>query len=885
MKTVTRVSQAALAFALAITSASAMAAGAPAPEPAGQTSQAGEETIIVTGTRATGFKASDSPAPIQVLGADALKTVGQTDLVQALAQQIPSIQAQGFGSDQAAFHPSIKLRGLNPNHTLIMIDGKRRHGTSSVVVTGGPFGGNAAPDISLIPQDAIERMEVLQDGAAAQYGTDAIAGVLNIILKKRDHGGAITLTGGKYFDNGGQSYTIMGNIGLAPFENAYLNISGEHRFKDYSFRGDLDPRVVDTGLNVAANTGVNGGRYNLTRFPELANLDTYPQVNRIVGDGRLRLTNIFYTAGWQVTPDIELYGTGSYSRKEGRTYQNFRLPTVVFGKRPLTGTAPATSVATSADVPFRQGFAPQQLTIETDFAQTLGLKGEISGTTWDISSTYGRNDSNIYVIDSANAALYYDTSTVTQNGYSPSRTYNGKFIASQWTNTLDLTHDFDAGLAEPITVAGGLEYRREVYALKAGELASYYVGSGVAQGGVQSFFGYSPANASRNIRHNFSQYLDVSTKPTEEWLIDGAVRHEHYSDFGDTTIFKLTSRYDFAPEIAIRGTVSTGFRAPTLAEGFYSGINVSVASLSGIFAPNSPGAAALGIAGLRPEKSRNYSLGFVFKPIPRMTVTVDAYQIRIKDRIVRSSSFIGYSNNCRYNIPGAPCNALVSASVVAALRANGVPVNSVIAAIDGGASGSVGVNTFVNGITSRTRGVDFMATYAADFDDMGRVDFSLSANYNVTKVLSVNAPPSNVNQAVQLLDVYAQADLTKTTPKYRATGGILWNLGGFSVNLRESYYGSHYSIITLPNDGLARYRLNLSPKFITDLELGYKLTGNIKLSVGANNLFNTYPSKYPQFIRDQQYAQSSTGYITKYPSFSAIGINGGYYYGRVAVTF
>jgi iron complex outermembrane receptor protein len=850
----------------------------------------GTDTIVVTGTRTVGFKASDSPAPIQVLGSDALKRVGQNDMVQALAQQLPSVQAQGFGSDQAAFHPSVKLRGLNPNHTLVLVNGKRRHGTSNIVVTGGPFGGNAAADISLIPPDAIDHIEVLQDGAAAQYGTDAIAGVLNFILKQADHGGTINVTGGQYFDQGGQSYDIAGNIGIAPFEGAYLNVTAQRKFKNYSFRGDLDPRVVDTGQNTSANTGVSGGRYLLGRFPDLDNQANYPYVNRIVGDGRLTLTNVMYNAGWDTGADIELYSVGSYSKKKGKTWQNYRLPTVVYGKMPITGTTAATSALNSADIPFPIGFRPQEYTVETDYAISLGARGTIGGLNWDLSSNYGNSKSEIYVIGSANAALYYDTSTLTTKGYSPSETHNGDFIASQWTNTLDLTHDFDVGFASPITVAAGLEYRREVYQLKAGELASYYVSSNRSApgGGIQSFFGYSPANASRNIRKNLSQYLDISAKPVEEVILDAAVRHEHYDDFGDTTIFKLTGRYDIAPWIAIRGTVSTGFRAPTLAEGFYSGINVSVASLNGIFAPNSAGAQALGIAGLKPEKSTNFSGGFVFKPIPAMTVTVDAYSIRIRDRIVQSSTFVGYSNNCRYNlypVTDARCTQLVSPSVIEALRANGVPVDAVIGVIDSGASGSVGVSTFVNGLTTLTQGVDFMATYATDFGDYGTVDWSLAANYNKTDVKKVNAPPSNVNQAVGLFDKYAQASLTKTTPKFRATAGAFWKLGDFSVNLRESFYSTHYTLAQTPANGTIDYQVKIKPLVTTDLELAYQIADPLKIAIGANNLFNKYPTKYPAYIREQQYNLSSTAFITQYPGFSAIGINGGYYYARLTANF
>jgi iron complex outermembrane receptor protein len=511
---------------------------------------------------------------------------------------VPSIQIQTFGNDMTAFHPSVKLRGLNPNHTLVMINGKRRHGTANVVVTNAMWTGAAAPDMGLIPMEAVEHVEVLQDGAAAQYGTDAVAGVVNLILKKKDKGGYLSGSVGQYYAGDGFNYELAGNIGMAPMEDMYLNVTVQHKVKDYSFRGDLDPRVVSSTSQGAAL---------LARYPGLANAANYPYVNRIFGDGRMALTNLFYNWGYTGITNVELYSFGSYSTRTGSTYQNYRLPSVVYGKSAVGATSGTT--AATGDIAFPLGFSPLEALKETDFAWTGGAKGTFGKTTVDFSATYGKDVNKIYVVNSANAALYYDSSTTTRAGYTPRDVYNGSFTASQFTLNLDATHELELGLTEPVHLAGGLEWRRDTYALGAGEQASYYVGTGTLAGGIQSFFGYSPANASNNHRTNFSQYFDVSLKPTEKWLVDGAVRHEHYSDFGDTTVFKLTSRYDFSKAFAVRGTVSTGFRAPTLAEGFYSGINVGPASLSGIFAPNSAGAAALGISGLRPEKSTNLSLG------------------------------------------------------------------------------------------------------------------------------------------------------------------------------------------------------------------------------------------------------------------------------------
>jgi len=894
MQYLSNVSRVSLIAALVFGSAAPALAQDVAPDQAADSTE-DTTSIIVTGTRMTGLRAADSPAPVQVIGNDILKRVGQTDLMQALAQNLPAIQVQGFGNDQTAFHPSIKLRGLNPNHTLVLINGKRRHGTSNVVVTNALWTGGAAPDIGLIPQDGIGHIEVLQDGAAAQYGTDAIAGVVNIILKRNDSGGVVNITGGKYFAGDGLNESYMGNIGIAPIADMFINITAEHKIHDYSFRGDVDPRVVDTGQNSSANTGNNGGRTILARYPGVKNFANYPYVNRIFGDGRMLLTNVMYNMGYTGIENIELYSFGTFSRRVGRTYQNYRLPNVVYGKSAAPNVA-----SPSGDIPFLEGFSPQEVLREVDFAMTGGIKGEFGNTTVDASLTYGRDTNKIYVENSANAALYYDSSTLTQKGYSPSNVHDGDFVASQWVGALDLTHELDIGLAEPVNIAGGLEYRKELYQLVAGEVASYYVGTGFLQGGIQSFFGYSPANASKNTRENFSQYLDIALKPVESLLIDGAVRHEHYSDFGDTTVFKVTSRYDFSPAFAIRGTASTGFRAPTLAEAFYSGINVSVSSLSGIFAPNSAGATFLGISGLKPEKSTNFSAGFVVRPIDGLTITLDAYSISLRDRIVQSSSFSGYSNNCRFlpngYTPGmdvnaakaayaGACTGFISPSVLDALNANGVPIIPVIQAINGGASGSLAVRTFVNGVNTLTQGLDFMATYSSDFGDFGRVDWSVSANYNTSKVNRVAAPPAKVNQSQGVFDKYAISSLTETSPEWRINLGAFWQKGIFSVSLRESIYGKTRELGTTPADGSIDYYALVGTKFITDLEVGIEPKQGIKLAIGANNLFDVYPNEFPRFIRDQQYALSSTAYINKYPTFSPIGINGGYYYARLTLKF
>jgi iron complex outermembrane receptor protein len=877
MKTAVLISRSALAVALVVSGGSAFAQGTPGAVTSDPQEPVAAD-IVVTGTRTTGMRAADSPAPIQLLDSSAIKRVGQPDLNAVLAQQLPSVQVQAYGSDQTAMHPSIKQRGLSPNHTLILINGKRRHGTSNVnVAQGNPYIGGAAPDLSLIPEDAIDHIEVLQDGAAAQYGTDAIAGVVNFILKKNP-GVTIDGTGGQYIDKGGARYDVQARVGVQPVEGMNISLVGQRGFKNYSFRGDLEPRVFNTSIASVASL--------LASYPAILQFPNYPYVNRNISEGRMTFTNGLYNLDYQVTPDIDVYSFGTYSHKVGRTFQTYRLPNVVVGKSTI-GVPAGTG-----DVPFPGGFSPQELTRETDYAVTAGVQGTFKDTTFDLSSTYGRDQNNVYVDHTANAALYFDTSTATTPGYSPSTIYDGSFIFSQWTNTLDLTRKLDVGLASPITLAGGLEYRRENYILEPGELASYYVspyattivnGVKVAakQGGAQSFFGYSPANASNNTRHVTAQYLDASVRPVDAWIVDAAVRHEHYSDFGSTTVFKLTSRYDFSSAIGIRGTASTGFRAPTLAEAFYSGINVGPTSLTGVFAPNSAGARALGLDGLKAEKSTNFSAGIVAHPVSRLTVTIDGYYIAIRNRIVQSGQFFGANVRNGVNVPGA----VTSNSVLDALRAAGVPVDSVLSTLYSGQTGNISLQTFVNGVTTHTTGIDFMANYASDFGKMGHVDWSLSANYNKTEITHVNAPPSNVNQGALLLDPSAQSNITDTTPRIRATAAAYWTLGSFFLNLRESFYGRSSLLLADPTTGRYTDRAYIKTAFITDLEVGVNLTRYLKISGGANNLFNHYPTKYPDSYRNQLFTGNSANYTSVYPVWSPFGTQGGYYYGRVSLNF
>lgn len=801
------------------------------------------DTVIVTGTRTTGLRAVDSPAPIQVLGTESLRRVGQTELGQALAQNVPSFTAQAFGGDTANLTLSARLRGLSPNHALVLVNGKRRHGTANLAILGGPYQGGAGADLNFIPTVSVERVEVLQDGAAAQYGSDAIAGVINIIMKSQTTGGQLAVNGGRYMDQGGKTASVTGNIGFEPIAGAYLNVSGEWKYHGFSFRGDYDPRVVDSIYNAGATNSP------ARSYPQIINAPNWPFVNRIAGDAQYHLYTVNFNAGYEFSDTLSAYAFGSYGRKIAQAHQNFRLPNVVRG-----------TVAT--DIPFPLGFDPRQELREDDYQVNVGFKGEAAGWNWDLSSSYGSDFNIIHVKNTANADLYRDT------GKTPTYILAGKFQAGQWTNTLDLTREFDAGMAEPLTVALGAEYREDYYSLKQGELATYY------KGGSQSYFGFSPTDASSNSRHNVAVYIDLAFAPVENLKLDLAGRYADFSDFGDTSVFKGTARYDFSDMFALRGTASTGFRAPTLAEGFYSGINVSPSTIGGQLAPNSPGAKLLGVNGLKPEKSTNYSVGFVAHPTPGLTVTFDAYQITIKDRIVGTGTVVGDASNK---------NQPLSPAVIAALTANGVNIDS---SIYTNPSWQIGASLFANGLNTRTRGADFVATYPMSLDEYGKIDWTLSANYNKTKVTKIAPAPSQLAPGALLYDPVAIANLEDASPRYRILLGGLYTLNRFSMNLRFTAYGKSSNLTRDSFPAVPVYvKTTIKPTVITDLEVSYQATDQARVAVGANNLLNTYPNRIDGTLRDHYLRQNSNSFVTQYPTFSPFGINGGYYYGRITYNF
>jgi len=817
--------------------------------------------VIVTGTRQTGVKAVDSAAPIQVVGGEALRNVGQPDLIQTLSQNLPSFNAQSYGADTAALTLSAALRGLSPNDTLVLIDGKRRHGTSNLAVdNGSPYTGNASADLSFIPVGAIDHVEVLQDGAAAQYGSDAIAGVVNIILKKADHGGSLEVNAGQYYEGDGKSISWTLNKGFSLWGKGFLNVTLEQDYHDHSKQGSCDLRFSSPSCALLDANPADAG---------IVHAPGYPNVNYIYGDPMYNTYKLFANMGYDLGDGVQFYANGSYSHRDSQGYENYRKPSKIID-----------AAGDISSEPFPNGFDPREAIREQDYAFTVGLKGTALEWNWDLSTTYGVDRDSVYTLNSANLDLFLAT------GATPTQFHDGIFESSEWTSNLDISRDFSLGLASPLNVAFGGEARRNTFLIGSGDPASYF------GAGAQSYPGFSPADAGSHSRTNYSAYVDFAVDPVTGLHVDLAGRYEDYSDFGQTEVGKVTVRYDFNPAIAIRGTVSNGFRAPTLAEEYYTSVNVSPSFALVQLPPDGDAASVAGFNKLKPELSNNYSVGVVLHPVDRLQVTVDLYQINIHNRIINSGTLLG--TLCSSQLPNGSCApgdlTVVSPGVNAAIAATGQKLDSGLS--------YTGINIFSNAANTRTRGVEATATYASDFGDFGHVNWSAGFNYNQTDITRLAPLPLQVTNVgfgqTALLTANAIAGLTTAAPRAKVVLAAYWTLGRWAVNLRDTIYGVTSEPTSPDGTGSEPGQtvlLHSPTTSITDLDISYKLTSYLRLAVGANNLFDQRPptvplvattsSSYPSGFRPADGNNVNGEPI----QFSPYGINGGYYYVKATVNF
>ncbi|MCC2975942.1 TonB-dependent receptor [Sphingomonas sp. PL-96] len=785
---------------LALTAAPAMAQETSVPSQeaenaptAGAATPADEgNEIIVTGTRAEGRTRLDSVSPVDVLSAASLQRQGTTELGAALAAVAPSIDfprpAANDGTD--AIRPAT-LRGLSPDQTLVLINGVRGH-TSALLNTNGTVGrGSAAVDLNTIPVTALDRIEVLRDGASAQYGSDAIAGVVNLRLREAREGGGASVTYGFYntqidtargsrHTNGEPTVTASAWQGIGFGSDGFLTVSGEYTKREPTNRADFDPRVTPTRVT---------GRY---------------------GDPEVDQYSIFANAGTSIGENFQLYGWAGYQNRESESAAFPRL---------------ASTATTLAGYP--DGFLPLINSRSKDINSAVGVKGDVAGWNVDLNVSYGRNKIEFRTLNSANYAFGADT---------PTDFYDGALVYDQWVAGLDVARSFD--VFQSLNVAFGIEGRREGYKIEAGELASYgYPTTGAVAGaapGAQGFGGFSPLNEIERSRRNGSLYVDVEAQVTDKLLLGIAGRAEKYSDFGSTVNGKLSARYDLADWLAVRGTASTGFRAPSLQQQYFTQIAQVVQNGSpvqtGTYPSVDPVAQALGGLPLDAEKSTNLSAGFVVRA-GGFDLTVDAYRIHIRDQL-------GLSEN-------------LSGGAVAELLPTGVQA----------------ARFFINGLASTTKGIDAVAHYRLRTAAAGSFDFTVAGNINDVKVTRVPTTTSTLDPAPTLFARTRILSLEEGTPREKVTGTIDWSLDQLGALARVTYYGD----VTQPGTTEAA-DVHTGKRAITDLELRYQASKGAQFGLGVNNLFDVYP--------DQIIPANNTSGVLGFPYYSPFGFNGRYIYAR-----
>jgi len=782
------------------------------------TAAAESDDIIVTGTRAEGRTRLDSASPVDVLSGASLQRQGTAELGTALSTVVPSINFPRPAANDAtdAIRPAT-LRGLSPDQTLVLINGIRGHASANLNTNGTVGRGSAAVDLNTVPTVALDRVEVLRDGASAQYGSDAIAGVVNLRLREARSGGGAQVTYGFYDTDvrtarGSRSVTGEPTVtasawqGIGFGSDGFVTLSGEYSKRQPTNRSDLDPRVTPNRI-----TG---------RFGD-------PEVEQYTG---------FINAGTSITDDWSLYGFLGYQDREAQGAAFPRLP----GISAVTGL-PITNGYNVTQI-YPQGFLPLIETKSRDLNSALGLRGQVAGFDVDLSASYGRNRINFRTLNSANFA--YGAAT-------PTRFDDGSLIYDQFVLGLDVARRFD--VFRSLNVAFGVEGRREGYKIEAGEPASYgYPATGAVAGaapGAQGFGGFSPLNEIERSRRNASVYLDVEAQVTDALLVGLAGRAEDYSDFGTTATGKVSARYDVAPWFALRGTASTGFRAPSLQQQYFTQIASVVTNgvpvLTGTFPSVSAVGGALGGLPLEPEKSTNLSLGTVIRA-GGFDLTVDAYRIHIRNQI-------GLSENLA---PGTPGSAAYNPQVAAILTPYSVSAG----------------RFFINGLATTTRGIDAVAHYRLRTAAAGAFDFTVAGNINDVKVTRVPTSTATLNPAPTLFARSRILTLEDGTPQHKVTGTIDWSLDRVGALARVTYYGDVNQPGTTPTADV-----RTGDRAITDLELRYGAFKGGQIGLGVSNLFDVYPERTAA-------ANNSTG-VLGFPYYSPFGFNGRYLYARAGLNW
>ncbi len=802
------------------------------------------EALIVTGSRTVRTNV-ETPVPVDVISSLEIRLAPQTEVNQILTRVAPSFNANhqtiADGSDH--INPA-SLRGLGPDQVLVLVNGKRRH-QSALVHVNGTFGrGTVGVDLNAIPTSSIERIEVLRDGAAAQYGSDAIAGVINIVLKNQTDRIETSFIGGVTGEGDGGQGKATVNYGFPVGERGFFNLSGEFMERGRTDRSEPWSSDIFPGISGATATDAELRRRGLSRA----------DFSMKTGQSAATVGVTFYNTVVPLSTDAEFYSFGGFSQRDGEATGFYRLPNQE--ARVVPSIHP-------------NGFLPEIHTNIQDFSTTAGVRGSRSGWDVDLSLSHGWNDLQYSIENSNNASL---------GAASPTIFDAGKLRFGQTTGNLDAVRLIDTGGAlSSLSLVLGAEFRIENYQIVAGEPGSWQLGNGGTRPGIdfdttrtgapkepgsQVFPGFQPSNEVNRFRNSIGAYAGFESRLTDRLLVDVGGRIENYSDFGSTVNGKVAARLEVTPSFALRGAASTGFRAPSLHQVWFNNVSIQflIAPGTGTLEPSrvltsnnqSPVTKAFGIPDLDEETSLNLSAGFTLRPAGGFSLTTDFYWIDIDNRVVLTSRF-------------ADSDPIVR-QLLQPFRSQGV-----------GAA-----QFFANSVDTRTKGLDIVGAYGMALGD-GTLTLLASANFTETEVLATNVPAplaqrfgaGNIERVRGLLfDREERNRLEDALPHVKGTLSARYELDRLRIAVRASHFGK---IEYKPTD--TRLDETFGAKTIFDIDVGYQLTNTARVSVGADNVFNTFPDRH---TKDANLSSGRFPYSRRVTQF---GMNGGFYFARVDLTF
>ena len=853
------------------------------------------DNVVVIGSRSSVPRTNiQSPVPVDLITTKDVKSFAQVDLTQILNYVAPSFSSNRQTVSDGTDHiDPASLRGLGPDQVLVLVNGKRRH-TTALVNINGTFGrGSVGTDLNSIPVAAIERIEVLRDGAAAQYGSDAIAGVINIVLKKvtpysfsTSFGQSDSKTLGREFSDG-RTFQADFSKGWA-FKNdkGFINFAGQYIKRDFTNRGGLDTRPLLYSGSPTKGATETEAAYQ-ARFASLKAADDaraaangLDRNNMRVGNSDSKNGGAFLNGQYNFTKNTELYFAAGYTHKTGSAAGFYRLPTQT------------TQIDLSL---YPNGFLPLIDTKINDLSFSAGLRGKIGTWNYDLSNTSGENNIKFDINNTVNASLPIGTS--------PTSFYAGELLFRQNTTNLDLNkkYDIDGGFLTSLNTAFGGEFRVDNYQIRPGEELSYsfgqpsrgipgrLAGTAITAAGAQVFPGFNPNNAINESRNNKSLYADFEAEFGPRVLLEAAGRYENYSDFGSNFSYKFTGKVKLFGDISLRGAYATGFRAPSLHQRYFNNESTQfVASLpTQVLTVNNdnPIVSQFGVGSLKPEISKSGSLGLAGR-IKTFTFTIDAYNIDIKDRIVFSSQYARERNSAGALIAG--------------------PVNDILNTVDPNAQVN-SVQFFTNAIKTNTAGLDVVLTNRFTLGAKSNLLLSVAGNLNKTVVREVKGSPAiegNATLKAKLFDRLERSRFESSVPKNKLNLTANLTLDKLSFVARTVRFGevTYLNAVdpTIPANNLpVEMDQTFTPKWVSDFSVSYAANKSLTVTVGANNIFDVYPDELyisPRNNEDnlsgiagQTYSGSldntSNGRFLYPRAVSQFGFSGRYVYGKIAYTF